>query len=107
MSEWDHVAKFKPAAPPFLERTREAALYKPYVACWINPRNEVCPLGTAHTRRAAERACRNSMRDNCDPVVNHHTRFYIWDSSLPWNPESLHAWTPIAERPRDQWVLSL
>jgi len=109
MSEWDLVPKFKPAAPPPIlgDRSARAQLYKPYAACWIASDDLPRVLSFHHTRKTAERSCRDSLHDTSSPEVNHHTRFYIWDSSLPWNPDSLHSWTPIAERPRDQWVLSL
>jgi len=107
MSEWDHVAKFKPAAPPYFEQSREMWLKRPYILCWINPRNEVSALGASHLRKTAERKARTSMLDSSSRDVNHHTRFYIWDSSLPWNPDDLYSWTPIAERARDQWHLKL
>jgi len=105
MSAWDRVPRYKPSVPPFVEQSPEARLKRPYVATWINSAGYAVPLGCFHLRKAAERRCRDSMRDGATPSENHHTRFYIYDSSYPrWAPDSPHCWTPIAERPRDQWV---
>lgn len=108
MSEWDRTPRYKPSAPPDLSRvhaTRVAPLQRPYVACWINSQGVPVALGAFHLYKAAVTCCRKSMNDNSTPTENHHSRFYVYDSSRKaWNPDDLHCWTPVAERLRDQWV---
>lgn len=101
--------KYAPSEPPiFQHATRDGALARPYVPCWINSQGVAVALSTRgnHLRKGALTTIRTHMLDGSTHTENHHTRFYIWDSSLPWNPHNLNVWTPVAERPRDQWVPS-
>lgn len=107
---WDREARFIPAAAPvFHHRNREAKLRQPYVGVWINSLDMPVPVTRfgCHLRKNAEVTLRRLMNDDSSHEMNHHTRYYIWDSSFPgWNPRDLNCWTPIAARPRDQWVPS-
>lgn len=107
MNEWDRKPRYTPSEPPhFTHATREGALARPYVPCWINSQGVASPLGTRgnHLRKGALTIIRQSMQDGSTHTENHHTRYYIWDTSIPWDAHNLNCWTPVAERPCDQWV---
>lgn len=110
MNEYDRVALYKPAQPPFFEYPNaESALRQPYVPCWINSQGVAVPLATrgSHLRKSALATIRRHINDGSAPELNHHTRYYIWDTSrTPWNPDDLNCWTPTAERPCNQWTPS-
>ena len=101
----------QPSQPPELvsPRTREAQLARPFMACWINSvgRPTILTPNGCHLRKTAYAAIRKAMNDGSDHRVNHHTMYYVWDTSWPtWQPANPYCWTPVAERPRDQWVPS-
>lgn len=108
MSEWDQIARYRPATPPyFVHPTRASALRDPYIACWINSAGVAVALSRrgCHLRKSALALIRSCMHDGSSPEMNKADRYYIWDSSfVGWNPHNLNCWTPVAERPRDQWV---
>jgi len=107
MSEWDRVAKYKPSAPPPLPpQTRNGRLKNRFASVWIGVGDVPGVLGMHHLRKGALYSIRRSMHDFASSELNHHTRFYTWDTSLPWNPDDIASWTPTAERPRDQWIPS-
>jgi hypothetical protein len=107
--DWNRQARYVPTVPPvFQHRNREAKLRQPYVGVWITSTGQpavITPYG-CHLRKSVETTIRRHMIDGSSSEMNHHTRYYIWDTSIAWSPESLNCWTPIAERPRDQWVPS-
>jgi hypothetical protein len=76
------------------------------MACWITETGEASVLGAFHLYKSAVAHCRTSMNDGSSLPVNHHSRFYVWDSSRePWNPDDIQCWIPVADFPRNQWVL--
>ncbi len=107
MSEWDCVAKHQPVDEPLgIEQTYRAVLERRFVPYWINSVGEAKPLSTRgfHLRKSCLTTIRRHMQDGSSSEMNHHTRYYVRDLSLPWNPSSPYCWMPVAERPRDQWV---
>ena len=107
MNEHDRKPMFKPTHSPYLAPvSRETELKRPYIACWINSHDVPVPIGRFHMRKSAVCRCRSAMLDDSTGGVNHHTRFYVYDSSLPWDTSNLNSWCPIAERLRDQWIPS-
>jgi hypothetical protein len=99
-----------PIAPPiFTHRTREEALKSPYVPCWVDLQGIARPLTThgyhrySHAVSVLERT--GDERRNDPHSDQHHSRFYVWDSSVPWNPRSLMSWIPLAAKSADQYVL--
>lgn len=126
MSAWDRTPRFKPNSPPLIEPDdwrAEHSRPRPYVRCWVEssmtaaelrdapqttiliPWGFVRAMSRHSLRKTTERRCRESMTDGSSPELNKHWFFYIWDDSRPWNPDDIACWTPIAERPRDQWVM--
>lgn len=105
-SEWDRMPRYTPERPPYKpEQSREMELRRYIAAVWIGPAGDPRVLGMHHLRKGAEKHCRESMRDYSSEELNRHTRFYVWDSTRPWNPDDIRTWTPIARWPRHQYVL--
>jgi len=108
MSSGD-IGFFKPTEEPVgLEQSPGMRLKRPYGVYWVNSRGVAVPLSKRgfHLRKTALAFIRAQMLDGSSHDFNHHTRYYIRDMSLPWNPDSLYCWTPVTERPRDQWAPS-
>lgn len=108
MSVHSRFARYKPAVAPWLEhvhRFRGASLTRPYVAVWINSIGHPSAMAACKNYSSAVIQCRNHMNLGGTPSEAHHTRYYVYDSSYAtWEPDNLACWTPIAERPRDQWI---
>lgn len=95
----------KPArAPHHQYPNARAAFNYPYLAVWSSlDASHTAAFAACKMRKTAEKLCRAAIADH-SRWQSDHTQFYIWDTRLGWNTESLACWTPIAPAPAQQWI---
>lgn len=105
MKRSDRIAVHQPAQapvkPPLLAERKAHVRPKRFASIWIDsgaPR----VLAMHMLRKGAEARCREMINEAVGEDAS-PTLYYIWDTFRPWEPANIARWTPIAERPRDQW----
>lgn len=110
MSYFSRYPYHSPVRRPDLgvvHKSEDGRLRRPYILVWFTTQDEPKAVSSHHLYRTAVKRAREMMtRDDSSVEMNRHTRFYVWDSSLGWNPSHAAIWIPIAENAIDQYVLS-